>query len=290
MSIDDAQPAAATIGRDIGSRAPTGLRDSVLKATLVRAVDAAVPSTFPPREAYPSAPRTGRRWLVYIGLWVIIGIVAAIENQVGEFPEAVRVILGILSTLLILAGVVLYFIGRSAKRSYEAKRDTLIGEARAQVMAAAVAEATRPGRIGPAHTLSVVVPPPAAQPYGVSHRGAEHLAAEWMQHFGAKDATVTRYSADGGIDVVSSSAIAQVKNLAEGASVPVAQVRELAGVAAHDGRRALFFTSGGYTAEGIAFADRAGIALFRYDAVVGSIAAANDHARVVAQHGLSPAL
>lgn len=120
--------------------------------------------------------------------------------------------------------------------------------------------------------------PPAPQPYGVSHAGAEHLVAAWMRHLGALDAQPTQVSGDGGIDVISSGYIAQVKNLATGTTVPVAHIRDLAGVAHVDGRKAAMFTSGIYSSGGSEFADRAGIALFRYDAVRGILTPANNHA------------
>ena len=71
----------------------------------------------------------------------------------------------------------------------------------------------------------------------------------------------------------------KVKNLGEHTTVPVAQIRELAGVAAHDGRLPLFFTSGTYSAGGVAFADRAGMGLFEYRAEGGVLRAANERAR-----------
>ncbi|GGF48009.1 hypothetical protein GCM10010922_24860 [Microbacterium sorbitolivorans] len=69
--------------------------------------------------------------------------------------------------------------------------------------------------------------------------------------------------------------------------MPVAQIRELAGVAAHDRRQALFFTSGSYTASGLEFADRAGIALFTYDAMRGTLDGVNGHGRSIRAQGLT---
>ncbi|WP_137845171.1 restriction endonuclease [Microbacterium sp. 2FI] len=128
--------------------------------------------------------------------------------------------------------------------------------------------------------------PPAAQPYGVSHAGAEHYVAAWMRHLGALDAQPTKVSGDGGIDVVSRSYIAQVKNLGPAAAVPVAHIRDLAGVASVDRRKAAMFTSGVCSTGGSEFADRAGIALFRYDAVRGWLGAVNDHARKARRDGM----
>lgn len=127
---------------------------------------------------------------------------------------------------------------------------------------------------------------PSPQPYGVSHAGAEAFVAVWMEHLGATGVRVTQLSGDGGIDVASRTFIAQVKNLSANSAVPVSAIRDLAGVASVDGRRAAMFTSGGYSAGGIAFADSARIALFRYDAVRGTLSATNRIAREVRSVGM----
>ena len=128
------------------------------------------------------------------------------------------------------------------------------------------------------------VPAPDPQPFGVSHEGAEALVAEWIRHLGAVDAEVTRLTGDGGIDVESSGYIAQVKNYA--GAVGVSELRELAGVAAVDGRTPLFFTSGTLTAEASLFAEAARIAAFRYDAIAGQLDALNDLGAAILRHGL----
>lgn len=128
--------------------------------------------------------------------------------------------------------------------------------------------------------------PPPAQPYGVSHAGAERLVAQWMRHLGAQGVGVTQVSGDGGIDVVSVTFIAQVKNLAAGAVVPVAAIRDLAGVVSVDGRRGAVFASGSYSDGGVRFADSARIALFRYGAIGGTLSAVNLTAREVRAAGM----
>lgn len=128
-------------------------------------------------------------------------------------------------------------------------------------------------------------PPPSAQPYGVSPRGAELIVCEWMRHLGALDAEVTQYSGDGGVDVSSGRWIAQVKHY-EG-TVGVSPVRELAGVAAVEGRGALFFTSTGYAAGATEFADRARVALFLYSVEQGTLAGANALATDLLDRGLT---
>ena len=96
--------------------------------------------------------------------------------------------------------------------------------------------------------------PPAAEPFGVTPREAEYLVAQWMRSMGDYTAAVTQYVADGGVDVASDGYIAQVKHYAS--PVGVADLRQLAGVAAVDGRTPLFFTSTGYAAGSIGFAER----------------------------------
>lgn len=126
--------------------------------------------------------------------------------------------------------------------------------------------------------------PPLPQPYGVSHEGAEALCAEWMRFYGEADAEVTRFTSDGGIDVTSLHYIAQVKNYA--GTVGVESIREMAGTALDDGRKALFFTSGTYASGALSFADRIGMPLFIYDAVAGTLTGANAHAESIFSTGL----
>jgi hypothetical protein len=236
-------------------------------------------------------------WAVYAGLWVVGLALAQYQVSDGAFPYEARVLLGMAYLVLIIGGFVLFIAGKVRGASNRAKIlhiDTASRAAtaavRESVLKAAWAEANRPGRIAPEATLRPTWPRPAPQPYGVSHQGAEQLAAEWMRHLGADDAVVTQFIGDGGIDVVSYRCIAQVKNLAAGSSVPVAQIRELAGVAAHDGRMAIFFTSGSYSVGGVEFADRARMALFTYDAARGTLSPENSVAHVALQHGLHPRL
>ncbi|SDH42953.1 restriction endonuclease [Microbacterium sp. 77mftsu3.1] len=129
-------------------------------------------------------------------------------------------------------------------------------------------------------------PAPAPQPFGVSHEGAEHLVQQWMLYLGAFEAEVTRFSADGGVDVAALNYIAQVKNYGPGHAVDVAAVRELAGVAGADGRKPLFFTSSGYTSGAAAFAASVGMALFVYDAAGGTLSPVGSRAERAVSAGL----
>lgn len=127
-------------------------------------------------------------------------------------------------------------------------------------------------------------PAPAAQPFGVSHQGAEALCAAWMRHLGALDAQETRASADGGIDILSTRYIAQVKNYSGSVGTP--EVQQLAGIASVDNRAALFFTSGSYTFEAISFGNKAGIPLLVYSAEKGTLSASNKLGQEVLEDGL----
>jgi hypothetical protein len=115
-------------------------------------------------------------------------------------------------------------------------------------------------------------------------RGAEEVAATWMRYLGEGDAKTTRFVADGGIDVVSNHYIAQVKHYI--GTVGVGEVRQLAGAASVDGRKALFFTSGTYAKGAIKFAEQSRIALFQYTIEDGTIHGVNELARRALSHGL----
>lgn len=130
-------------------------------------------------------------------------------------------------------------------------------------------------------------PKPEPLPLGVSHAGAEKLAEMWMKHLGVTDAEVTRFSQDGGIDVVSKDFVAQVKNYVGSVGAP--EIQQLAGVMHTENRRGLFFTSGTYTVQAQTFADRAKIALFIYSAEQGELWGANEYATDAVAKGLPSA-
>src|SRR6202022_1367178 len=82
-------------------------------------------------------------------------------------------------------------------------------------------------------------------------REGGELAAAWMRWMGFEDAHVTIAGADGGIDVVSEQAVAQVK--VEGSPSGRPAVQALFGIAAADGRQGLFFSLAGWTAEALSW-------------------------------------
>lgn len=135
-----------------------------------------------------------------------------------------------------------------------------------------------------ARWLARPAPAPDLQPFGVSHEGAERLVTAWMRHLGALDAETTRVAGDGGIDVVSEKFIVQVKNYA--GSIAVVDVRALYGVAAAEGKHPLMFTSGTITVEGLAFANRVGMAALKYSAEEGTLHGLNPLGEHIVEHGL----
>ena len=181
---------------------------------------------------------------------------------------------------------------RSMQRHVEvrAERERVEAEVRAErerVETEVRAERAREEAERRERRLSRPAPPPAPQPYGVSHEGAEHLVCAWIRHLGVLDAEVTRLVGDGGIDVDSEHYVAQVKNLA--GSVPVGEVRALLGSAVSEGKKPLLFTSGSLTVEGKAFAERVRMAVFRYDAVGGTIQGLNELGDVAVERGIPEA-
>ena len=91
---------------------------------------------------------------------------------------------------------------------------------------------------------------------------AEELAAAHMRQLGFLDAKRTKAGADGGIDVVSADAVAQVKFLSHPVGSP--DVQRLKG-AAHEVEHAIFYSSSGYSEAAATWAQGAGVALFAYD-------------------------
>jgi hypothetical protein len=114
---------------------------------------------------------------------------------------------------------------------------------------------------------------------------AEYYVAEWMRWLGAIDAEVTRARRDGGVDVRSAYYVAQVKHRPQD-FVSVDVVRALHGVASTEQRTGLVFSSGRYSSAALAFASRAGVALFIFRPVEGRLVAANAMAQQLNHDGL----
>ena len=105
-------------------------------------------------------------------------------------------------------------------------------------------------------------PMPIVPSDGLSPKEAETHVGQILKFYGLEGVQKTRYSRDGGIDVESNTAVFQVKH--QVAPVGVQVLREIFGVAAAEGKRAGVFAKTGFTKEAIVFAEKAGIAVFRY--------------------------
>ncbi|WP_299577498.1 restriction endonuclease [uncultured Williamsia sp.] len=93
---------------------------------------------------------------------------------------------------------------------------------------------------------------------------AEQNAAARMRDLGFTDARTTPPGADNGIDVVSRSALAQVKW--RGAQVPRSDIQRLFGARGTRTRLALlFFSASGYSKAAVECANDLGVMLFEYD-------------------------
>jgi len=98
-----------------------------------------------------------------------------------------------------------------------------------------------------------------------------------MRQHGHPDAGVTNGGADGGIDVYSSTAVAQVKAQSQPIGRP--DVQALRGAALSLGRQALFFSTSGFTKQAATWATGAGVGLFQIAPHSGEICAVNATAR-----------
>lgn len=99
------------------------------------------------------------------------------------------------------------------------------------------------------------------------------------------DAEVTRSHADGGVDVSSSTHVAQVKHYTGSVGAP--EVQQLVGVAHTTRREPIFFTSGKYTPAALAAAEAVGMPLIRYSAEEGTIEGSNNAGVRLARFGLT---
>lgn len=108
-------------------------------------------------------------------------------------------------------------------------------------------------------------------------KDAELNAAAVMRSWGYLDAVSPEHGADGGIDVRSSKALAQVKFRGVKAGRP--EIQNLVGAASGDRTRALlFFDFKGYSPQAVQYANQMGIGLYVYDAS-GAVWSVNDAGR-----------
>ena len=121
---------------------------------------------------------------------------------------------------------------------------------------------------------------PAPPPQRIdSWRTAETNAAAWMRHWGFDDAQVTPDGNDGGVDVRSSTAIAQVKR--EATDVGIEALQRLAGARLREHHLGLLFFSGsGYTRQAALYAETMEMMLFVYE-VDGAMLAVSTKAKAL---------
>lgn len=105
----------------------------------------------------------------------------------------------------------------------------------------------------------------------------EQRVAEWMRASGFTSVVLTSRGADGGVDVTSTEAVAQVK--AEMRPVGRPAVQMLYGIAIRESKQALFFAAAGFSREAQAWASQH-VALYTFDRA-GTIFAVNSAARRV---------
>lgn len=94
-------------------------------------------------------------------------------------------------------------------------------------------------------------------------RDAEEAARDWMRHWGFRDAELTGRGSDGGIDVDSGAAVAQVK--AEMKPIGRPTVQQLNGIAAAEKKQPIFFSLSRFTPDAEEWANKVGVAWFRFD-------------------------
>ncbi|MCU1612631.1 MAG: restriction endonuclease [Frankiales bacterium] len=107
---------------------------------------------------------------------------------------------------------------------------------------------------------------------------AERVAAEWMSYFGYSNVGVMPIGPDGGVDVYSEEALAQVKATTSPSTRP--QIQQHLGVCTPRSKLPLFFSMAGYTPGAVEWADRNGMALFSFNRT-GGVTAANTLAQTI---------
>ena len=97
----------------------------------------------------------------------------------------------------------------------------------------------------------------------------ESYCVEWSHYLGYLDASVTRSTKDGGIDISSSSMVAQCKY--QELPVGVKPIRELFGISQALKKKPLFFALNGYTREAVNEAEQFGVELWIVRPLEGEI-------------------
>lgn len=107
-----------------------------------------------------------------------------------------------------------------------------------------------------------LAPKPRPAREDMTPRVAEDYCCEFLKFYGAEGADVTRYSQDGGVDVVANYYAAQVKH--QKSPIGVKVVRETFAVAVSLKKIGVVMGKSGFTADAISFAEDNGVLLFSY--------------------------
>ena len=197
-------------------------------------------------------------------IWELVGwmLVVAVVSQpfAAVFGEDLGLLLGIVAT----AGGAFWWSRHKKQQRAAARVEQVAAVERARM--AARAEVRRLAEQRPQPRLFKT----AAE--------AELLAAEWMRYFGFHDAITTQPGPDGGLDVTSADAVAQVKAQAVAVGRPI--VQQTFGAAVADKKQAFVFALGGYTADAQSWATANDVALFEF-AFDGSVTPVNVPARLI---------
>lgn len=119
---------------------------------------------------------------------------------------------------------------------------------------------------------------------GPQWRRAELAVAGWLRSVGIVDAQATQGARDGGVDIVATGIVCQVKRHRQ--PVPEASLQQLVGAAVAARSIPLFFSainlepgdSSGYAKAAMSYADRVRLPCFEFDAVTYTMRPANDAA------------
>lgn len=113
-------------------------------------------------------------------------------------------------------------------------------------------------------------------PFITTPHQAELNAQDQMRLWGFADAVATTGGADGGIDVRSSRALAQVKW--KGGVTGSPDVQRLMGARANGTQSLFFFAASGYSDQAVKYADEVGMMLMTYDPI-GAVEGVNQPAK-----------
>jgi HJR/Mrr/RecB family endonuclease len=109
--------------------------------------------------------------------------------------------------------------------------------------------------------------------------------ADWLLFLGCKNVQVTQPSQDDGIDVIADEYVCQVKNYST-QLVSVNEVREIFGVSAMVGKRAMLFASTGLTASAAKFAEEAHIPAIQFVVETSELVPLNAEAEKFLDEGM----